>query len=237
MRDIDVNDATLFFPGYVQNWSHSMREKLRTGRPLESEVTKMLCALEGPTADAVIDFILAACQIEREDGWIYQLRAANNLDGIRDDNGVLFSRCVPDVFVVRCAKGVADELIVAVEAKRDAPVNYVSCPTGDHPDYSNQVICYVNGCWLPPSSSGRSAEYLWLARDRDIKDGSFPKHGLNGNAERDGALGWRGADEGRIWYASQTNAAELWNRASWEELIRVISPHAPGVSNVVSAFL
>ena len=71
----------------------------------------------------------------------------------------------PDIFVCRRRKAWEDdELVVAVELKHHAVVNYINCPTGLHADYSNShFVCYPAGCWLKDPSISSDVGYVWLA--------------------------------------------------------------------------
>jgi len=82
--------------------------------------------------------------------------------------------------------------------------------------------------------AGQSAKCLWLARARDIQEGRFPRHALNGN---DAKTLRATAKDARVWLGIQTEAADLWHRASWEDLLGVLAPETPGFARSVEAFL
>lgn len=70
---------------------------------------------------------------------------------------------VPDIFVTK-ENASSDEvtLVVAVEIKRDAQVNRINCPAGKHLRYSNQIVCYAEGCCFSDELKD-VVRYTWLS--------------------------------------------------------------------------
>lgn len=233
---IDFSNADLFFQGYLRGWSEDRFYRLRSGRPQEHDITAMMCALQGPAGDAAIEFLLTRAGIPMADHSIgrYEFRSGGDLDGVRDDpeTGKPRARIIPDVFVSFVPNDGPSRLVVAVEVKKDADVNYIDCPAGVHTSYSNQVICYPHGCWLPPHAATVDIRYVWLARARDITPDLFPRHALTGDPDIDAR--WQATPEAARW---QAESAPLWRCGALEDFALAVEPHAPLMSRAVLDWL
>lgn len=231
--EIDLSDSDMFFQGYLAGWRDGRRRRIATGATNEPDITAVICALQGPAGDAAIDFLLTCAGIpaEAREPGRHEFRHGGDLDHLRNspDTGRPLTEVQPDVFISHVPIDGPTRLVVAVEVKKDAPVNYVACPAGIHESYSNQVICYPNGCWLPPSPQVKDIRYVWLARERDITSDRFPRHALN---DRDMRQEW--LVEAGAW---QAESAHLWHRASLEAFSATIAPHAPAVARLVLRWL
>lgn len=97
-----------------------------------------------------------------------------------------FTRRRPDIVLTRTdAEGEQNELVRAVELKGNAQINYVRCPTDEHPPYSNRVICYANGCWLDPEKVDNNAvKDLWLAPEQKLSAEKMRSVGIRADANR-----------------------------------------------------
>ncbi|MGP5078237.1 hypothetical protein [Brachybacterium alimentarium] len=243
---IDERDAVhdeleaLLFDGYTGRWSESRYARLLARCPLESDISALIAALVGGAGRAATDFLAHAGghvpDRERFDYWIVsdvdpvmkQFRRTTSADGARS------SAIRPDIFVCRRRKAWEDdELVVAVELKHHAVVNYINCPTGLHADYSNQLVCYPAGCWLKDPSISSDVGYVWLAPQAELSDDAICRKALNGDPAR--YERWNATP---VAYERQMSALKSsWGRASIEGLVEALRPLAPMIADVIGKWV
>ncbi|MDN5606407.1 MAG: hypothetical protein L0G59_13480 [Kocuria sp.] len=119
-----------------------------------------------------------------------------------------------------------------MELKRDAWVNYINCPTGAHPDYSNQLVCYAHGCWLENPADHPELTYVWLAPKEKLSDVAIEARALSPDRDR---LDRLNASEPA--YERQVEAlATRWHRATLEGLVEALRTEAPKIADIIGAW-
>lgn len=196
----------------------------------------------GSPGNCVIDFVLRAANMPpREPEFTYFLLDPRwvRLNRRFDERTGRRTRCEPDVVVSRVRDGrERHELVVAVEVKGKAAVNYVRCPADvpEHRGYSNQLICYAASCWLSDDAIGRhTLRYVWLGLRDDIATGAFPPRALTGGI-RDAF--WAGdAETAEQAWRLQNASLKHWHQAAIEELADALRDVAPPVGEVLSEWV
>ena len=232
---LSASGAKFLFAPYVASWSAGRVLRLKDGvTAREADVTAVLCALQGEAEDALIDYLLAAAELPaaRRESHRYQLIHPNEvIVNRRERSPGRLTAVTPDIVVQRVAKSPEEtaELVVAVEVKLNAAVNYVDCPAGVHLDYSNQLICYVHSCWLSAESPSRDTiQYVWMAPAADLEPGRFPRHALNGTERQYRA--WQATPKA---YEDQLVARDLWHRARLEGAAAALERSVPEVASLI----
>lgn len=234
---LSASGASVLYQEYVRYWSESRVRHLATGMGLvESDITAMLCALDGPAERALVDHLLQVSGLPPADRSRYLYQVIEPTEVRKNRRRLASGRpsgINPDIVIQRRNHDSnADiELVVAAEVKRGASVNGGAhyCPSGVHADYSNQVVCYVHGCWLSEESPSRNTiRYVWIAPAAHLAPGIFPKSALNGTQRQRDRWGATSAAFNR-----QTAALELWRTSSLEALADALEDAAPDVSRLV----
>lgn len=135
--------AESLFDGYTRAWSESRHAKIRRGAPSEPDISAIIAALINEPGRAATDFLCEAGG-HRPDRDAYDYYLTRDADDFvrkhlrrRNTTDSRSTRIRPDIFVCRCPTGTeSSEIVVAIELKGSAWVNYIDCPTGDHPEYS-----------------------------------------------------------------------------------------------------
>lgn len=219
-----------FFEGYVQRWSDSCWSRWENDKMLEGDISAAMCAFFGDLEEKTIDFFCQKMGVKKQIRHFYRLRALSNAEPFISDligaevtSGKSTQRR-PDIALTRVTNEDSEnELVGAIELKGNAQINYVNCPTGEHPNYSNQVICYANGCWLNPEKvDNDSVKYLWLAPEHKLTVEKLRQVGIPADSalwlRNDGVYG---SLEAFYW---QENAWQYrWRKAAIEDLCDVIS--------------
>lgn len=239
---MNINDATnaefarTLFDEYTQRWSASRRARFDAMNPHEPDISALIAALLLDAGRAATDYLLTAGGDEPDRG-MFDYYLISDSDWmlqpfLREEraDGTAMSRITPDIFICRVSKETdRTEIVTAVELKLDAAVNYINCPAGRHEGYSNQLVCYPQGCWLKDAEACSGIGYVWLApRDR-LSDEAICKRALTGDPVRHEKL--YATQEA---YERQMDALErCWARAPLEGLIDAIRPSAPQVAKVI----
>lgn len=242
MRDDDVNDEfeTLLFDGYTGRWSESRHARFLARSPREPDISALIAALLDGAGRAATDFLAQAGghipDRERFDYYIVsdvdpllkQFLRNTSVDGVR------ISAIRPDIFVCRACKRTGDdELVIAVELKHHAEVNYINCPTGLHADYSNQLVCYPAGCWLKDPSISSKVSYVWLAPQAELPDEAICRKALNGDPAR-----YERWNATLAAYERQMAALRSsWHRAPIEGLVEALGPSASSIADVIDEWV
>lgn len=237
LSDDSLSDsgARVLFAPHVSSWSARRVQSIRSGVELrETDITAVLCALQDDAEDALIDHLLLVAELPLADRVNYRYHLIRPSE-VRANRRRLLngypSRVSPDIVVTRTATASDStaELVLAVEVKRDAPVNYIACPAGIHRDYSNQLVCYAHSCWLSADSPSRDTiRYVWMAPATDLKPGVFPRHALNGTAFQ--YQSWRATREA---YERQRDSLFLWKTTSLEAVACSIEEAAFDVAELI----
>lgn len=217
----------IFFQGYVEEWSESRWGRIQEGRVQESDITALLLATNESLEDRIIEFFIYEAGLLLESGCSYRLRSSQ--DPLikkfrrRDEAGNLVKN-VPDIFVTKeSASGDEVTLVVAVELKKNAQVNYINCPTGKHLRYSNQIVCYAEGCCFSDELKD-IVRYIWLSPKRKKRS----HRGVNGESKM---MDW-GFDEqfSHEFFEFQQNVfSSLWRHANLENLCEELDESIEGV--------
>lgn len=235
----DRNDEefeALLFDGYTGRWSESRRTRLLSRSPNEPDISALIAALLDGTGRAATDFLsLAAQHVPDRENYDYYI--VSDVDPqlkqfVRrtDADGAPRAAIRPDIFVCRASRQTQeDELVVAVELKHHAVVNYINCPAGLHTDYSNQLVCYPAGCWLKDPSLSSDIGYVWLAPESELSDEAICRKALNGDPAR--YERWNATPEA---YERQMEALRSsWHRAPIEGLVEALGSSAPTIAEIV----
>ena len=228
--------AESLFDGYTRTWSESRYAKINSGAPNEPDISAIIAALINEPGRAATDYLCEAGG-HRPDRHAYDYYLTNDADDFvrkhlrrRNTTDDRNTRIRPDIFVSRCPAGTeSSELVVAIELKGSAWVNYIHCPTGAHPEYSNQLVCYPQGCWLEDPLAHPHLSYVWLAPERKLTDVAIEARALSNDPARLARLN-------ATWpaYQRQVEAlATMWHRAALEGLVEKLQPSAPGLARVV----
>lgn len=240
MTDADlITDeiANHLFDGYTRRWSTTRTEKILSSRPTEPDVSALIAAYINEAGIQATNFLATAGghTPDREHYDYYLSEAWDPLvkEHVRKTraDGSGRTSIHPDLFVCRESKHTdRTEIVVAIELKRDAAVNYIDCPTGAHPEYSNQLVCYADGCWLTNPEDHPVLTYVWLAPEAKLSDVAIETRALNSDPERLEKLNATPAA-----YERQVDVlATKWHRATLEALIEALRPESPKLSEVIS---
>ncbi|GAA1739225.1 hypothetical protein HF984_04980 [Rothia terrae] len=231
-----------FFEGYVKGWSVSCWSRWENETMLEGDISAAMCAFFGDLEEVTINFFCQKMGVKKSARYAYRLREISSAEPFV--SGLLGSEVTsgkstqrrPDIALTRTnLDSEQDELIGAVELKGNAQINYVNCPTGEHPHYSNQVICYTNGCWLDPEKVDNDAvKYLWLAPEQKLSTEKMRSVGIRADADHwTHNNGVSGSLEAFYW---QENAWQYkWRKAAVQELCDVIAAVHSGLGEFAEA--
>lgn len=225
------------FGGYTVNWSDTrwiilreLAEGHNSGSQAETAVTAALCATHGPIGHSLANvFLDISGQPANPDAEMIEPREyAASRDG--------HSRS-PDIGVRDAA---ANRLLLLAECKRDAHINgYLGyCPL-DPDGYSNQVICYLHGCWALPGALDETS-FLWVHPDDTIPWSD----GLNERQlDNPSWVEYVGGDPAILRRAieTQSTAINRWPTATWEDtaarVYNLREPAAEVIARIISTWL
>lgn len=241
LKDGELSDSggASLFAAYVASWSKGRIERIRGGgaEAREADITGVLCALQGEAEDALVDYLLSSAELPLAERQSHRYRVIHPSE-VRVNRRRLTNRrltaVTPDIVVQRVSKSSepTTELVVAVEVKLDAAVNYVACPAGIHLGYSNQLVCYAHSCWLSADSSSRETiRYVWMAPAADLEPDRFPRHALVGTEKQ-----YRAWQATALAYERQLASLKMWRRASLEGAARALDASAPDVAALIRAW-
>ena len=225
------------YAGYTANWSkqrwmilRELAEGRNPGGQAEAAVTAALCAVEGPVGHSLANvFLDISGQPANPDAEMINPREY----AVRRDGR---SRS-PDVGVRDAA---ANRLLLLEECKRDAHINgYLGyCPL-DPNAYSNQVICYLHGCWTPPGELN-GTRFLWV-HPQDTNPWS---DGLNERQlDNPSWVEYVGGDPATLRRAieTQSSAVNGWRPTTWEDvgarINDLLKPAAEVIATIISTWL
>jgi hypothetical protein len=231
----DLLDEETFDISLVEGWSDRTRNALTSlQRIWEVDIAKLLHAAAKLPEQKIIRHFWQAVDITQPFTPDHHLIFGTDVRENRytDDTGKK-TRITPDLAVVS-AQTNSDGLRaieIGVELKGNAAVNYINCPKGVHSGYSNQPVCYANGCWLNTDlSTASDVKYVWLAPEADR--GCPLRHGL---VDDDVLLHSWGADRAAL--ARQEEAwLGLWHFVSLEELCAELGDY-PAIVTPIEAWL
>lgn len=235
MNAPDLFDEDTFDMSLVERWSDRTHNALTSlQRIWEVDIAKLLHAAAKLPEQKITQFFGRVVDSTQSATHDRHLIFGTDVRENRyiDDNGRK-TRITPDLAVVS-AQINADGLRaveIGVELKGNAAVNYINCPKNVHVGYSNQPVCYANGCWLNTDlSTASEVKYVWLAPESDR---GFPlRHGLVSN---DVLLHSWGADRAAL--ARQEQAwVDFWHFASLEELCAELKDY-PAIVAPIEAWL
>lgn len=235
-EQLSVEIAKSLFDGYTRSWSEPRHAKILQGTPTEPDISAIISALIDDAGRAATDFLCAAGGHRPDrDGYDYYLvrdtdpSLKKHLRRLRVTDGRSTS-IRPDIFICRHRKeSESSEIVVATELKGGAWVNYIDCPTGAHPEYSNQLVCYPYGCWLKNPADHPDLAYVWLAPKRKLTDVAIEARALSSDPARLARL-----DATMPAYQRQVDAlATQWHRAAVEDLVEALRPSAPSISRLI----
>lgn len=216
-----------FFEGYVKGWSASCWLRWENETALEGDISAAMCAFFGDLEEATTTFFCQKMGVKKSTQYAYRLREISSAEpfvsgffGSEVTSGRSTQRR-PDIVLTKSHEG-QEKLIGVVELKGKADINYITCPTGEHSYYSNQVICYANGCWLNPQKvDNETVKYLWLAPEQDLSVEKIRSKGIRADANHwTHNNGVYGSLEAFYW---QENAWQYkWRKAAVQELCDVI---------------
>lgn len=227
---------TSCFSGYTARFSASRKQRIFDLLPWEPDISAVIAALIDEAGVAATDFLCSvAGHMPDRLRYDYYIADASELPraALRrrrvDDSGQCGIR--PDIFVLRIHKTTGmEQIVVAAELKLDAWVNYIDCPAGIHSDYSNQLVCYPEGCWLNlDHPAAFDVHYVWLAPREHLTDAYIESKALRDHPVRLGQL-----SATRAAYLRQAHAwSHAWEKAALEDLVTSIAPHAPGIAELI----
>ncbi|MFI8977268.1 hypothetical protein ACIGO9_30605 [Nocardia asteroides] len=230
--------APLLFAPYTDGWTTKRWERIdralrrewhSDGNIAEHDITALLSALNPPFESAVIQLLCRATgRPYSPDMRVYTMKVF-----LETTSSALDTR-VPDFLVGRDHNDVVVPDII-VELKGNAWTNggWKYCPRYGEDVYSNQVLCYLHGCWT--SVDLRDVDFCWVGR-RGIIDN--PSHefpwGNSAVNERDGSL-----NHGmRIAYRRHRIAALRWRPLTIEDIADVLRATTDGevLADVIDAW-
>jgi hypothetical protein len=224
------------YDGYTANWSDTrwmiLRELAKGQNPggqAEAAVTAALCATDGHIGHSLANIFLdiSGQPTNPNAEMIEPKEYAVPTDGR--------SRS-PDVAVCDPAK----QLLLLAEGKRDAHINghLGYCPL-DPDGYSNQVICYLHGCWAPPDALDGTS-FLWV----HPYDTTPWSDGLNERQlDNPSWVEYVGGDAAILRRAIETQGTAInrWRTATWEDMAARIydlrEPAAEVIATIISTWL
>lgn len=229
----DIN--TSCFDGYTKKFSASRHQRILDLRPWEPDISAVIAALIHDAGVAATSFLcLAAGHTPDRSRYDYLIVDASDLPRAalrrrRTDGG----RCQirPDIFVTRTEKGTGiEQIVVAVELKLNAWTNYVDCPAGLHVDYSNQLVCYPEGCWQNlDHPAAADVRYVWLAPRAHMAKAYIESKALRDDPETLERL----YATPPAYLRQEVAWSTAWRKATLEDLAASIAPHAPGVAELI----
>lgn len=235
------NDVrTSCFDGYVGAFSASRKQRIFDDRPWEPDVSAIISALIDCAETAATDFLCHAAGHKPDRvRYAYHIVNASELprEALRrhraDGSGPCLVR--PDFFVLRIEEQTGfKQIVVAVELKNHAWVNYVRCPAGIHRDYSNQLVCYPEGCWLNlDHPSATDVRYVWLAPRAHLTDAYIESKALRDDPEHLARL----SGTLSAYFRQGTSWSTAWEKAALEDLIESIAPHVPGIGGLLRRWI
>lgn len=241
-------DPNLYFQNYVRRWSQKRWNRLNQNQPRETDVAAALLATDTPLESLIIEFICQQIGHTITDISNYRLMGIGSQKSIKklryaDEEGTKSLR-VPDMFLVALPPGTPGntenddgdfQLIAAIELKRSASVNggFNYCPQGKHSEYSNQIICYANNCWIDPHELNllpTPPQYIWLAPQRALDKG-IP-YGAIYKTDTHPKLASAYPVQGHAW-------KNLWKKVALEDLIHTLAKDskAQSLANLIRQWI
>jgi hypothetical protein len=221
------------WPGYTAHWTETqwlileaLSDRRNPGGQVERAVTKMLCAVDGPLGRTLARIFTG----------LRGLPVNENAEMI-DPNHYADppGNHAPDMAVRDAAW---DRLLLVVEGKKGAKINFAekSCPRGI--EACNQVICYPSNCWTSPATL-TGTRFLWLHPQDTNPWASGWHEGHLGNRRHEESVG--GPEQLRRLVDNQRVAIDLWDTATWEDLVkRVQALHDPAagvIATIISTWI
>ena len=216
------------WPGYTFYWKESqwqtleaLSDRCNPGGYAERAVTKMLCAVDGALGRSLARIFLDLRGLP--------VNANAEMIDPKDYADPPGSHA-PDVAVRDAA---ANKLLLAVEGKRDARINFAErCPRDT--EACNQVICYPRDCWTSPATL-KGTSFLWL-HPQDINPWASGWHeGHLGNKEHEESAG--GPDRLRRLVDNQRAAIAMWRTATWEDLVTRVQALQDRAADVIATII
>lgn len=231
--------AEHLFDGYTRRWSASRVERILSRRPIEPDISALITAYVDEAGIRATNFLAAAGghspDREHYDYYLVDAReplVKGHLRKKRTD-GSGRTAIHPDIFVCREPKETdRSEIVLAIELKRDAAVNYINCPTGAHADYSNQLVCYADGCWLAEPGNHPELTYVWLAPRTKLTDAAIEAKGLSSDPDRLARMHATLAAYERQLVALATK----WHRTALEGLVEELRTETPNLAGIISSW-
>lgn len=234
----DIN--TSCFCGYTKRFSEGRLQRIRELHPWEPDISAIIAALIHDAEVAATDFLcLVAGHAPDRARYEYYIVDASELPRAalrrRRTDGSGQCRLRPDVFVLRIEKGTnIEQIVVAVELKLNAWVNYVRCPTGLHADYSNQLVCYPSGCWLNlDHPAAADVRYVWLAPRAHMTRAYIESKALRDDPE----LLERFSATRPAYLRQDVAWTTAWEKAALEDLVASIAPHTFGIAELIRRWI
>ncbi|WP_280426305.1 hypothetical protein [Nocardia carnea] len=210
--------APLLFKPYTDCWDpsrwlrieHALR---RESNVYEHDISAMLCSLNPPWEAPLVQLLCRATGRDYDDA----MRVYTTQQFVKSTNSAL-DRRVPDFVVGRDHDGVVVPEII-VELKGNAWINggWDYCPRYGDDVYSNQVLCYLHGCWT--SVDLRDVAFCWIGLraivDNPVHEFPWGNKAVN---ERDG----RDSYGLRIAYRRHRIAALHWRPLTIEDVAEVL---------------
>lgn len=209
----------------------------KDGHLLEPDVSALICASIGTANQTIIKHLAAAANLTLNPDINYSLIQGHEVRYSRYSSAEgARTRICPDLVIASDDPAKSTEALtveVAIELKGKAAVNYITCPKGKHPEYSNQPVCYGEGCWLNTElPTANNVRYVWLAPQADNGIDGYLKNALTDDPDLQHRLG-ANPDA----YQRQVRAmTTIWKRAHIEDLIKALAPF-PELSEPIERWL
>lgn len=178
----------------TDRWSSNRWKRFNSNKMLEHDVSAIICSLMGSSQKHAIEYMCNRVGHEISLSHKYFISTANDKSVEHllrkrrfDDSG--WCSIQPDILICRIDSFGNVEIIVSIELKKSAQVNYIKCPSGRHLKYSNQIICYADNCWLLDNVNTSNISYVWLCRESFSSIENIEKSALSGNPAKDEKFG------------------------------------------------
>ena len=228
-------DEDTFDLSLVDRWSDRTRYALTSLQKIwEVDIAKLLYAAAVTPEQKITQFFGQVAGTTQSAAHGHSLIFGTDVRENRyvADNGKK-TRITPDLAVVSAHTNSESlrQVEIGVELKGNAAVNYIDCPKGVHSGYSNQPVCYAQGCWLNTNlSTTQDVKYVWLAPEADR--GNPLSRGL---VDNDALLKSWGADRAALDRQDQAWLTS-WHFASLEELCAELRDY-PAIVKPIEAWL
>lgn len=224
--------------GMTDSWSDRRWSRITGNRMLEHDASALICSLKGLSQKHAIEFMCKYVGHDMSLSHKYFISTANN-ESVHhllrkrrfDDSG--WCSIQPDILICRIDNFGVVEIVVSIELKKSAQVNYVRCPSGRHPIYSNQIICYADNCWLLDDVDTSNISYVWLCKGSSISIESIEKNALSGIIEKDEKIG--GTSQAYEFQSYFLN--NVWKRCAFEDFIASFRGNTPLLTDKLNIWI